>query len=109
MQLTASFRREFTGVSRYRLSELPKGCAALNAVLGVVAHQYLFDLLALLFQKTAAACQAFQFVFEVNINLRSPLYLNRLLHEVILAEQTLCEVFDSRDGCLRVEFIGLVG
>ena len=77
MQLTASFRREFTGVSRYRLSELPKGCAALNAVLGVVAHQYLFDLLALLFQKTAAACQAFQFVFEVNINLRSPLYLNR--------------------------------
>lgn len=79
MQLTASFRREFTGVSRYRLSELPKGCPALNAVLGGVAHQYLFDLLALLFQKTAAACQAFQFVVEININLRSPLYLNRLL------------------------------
>ena len=109
MQFTASFRREFTGVSRYRLSELPKGCTALNAVIGVVAHQYLFDLLALLFQKTAAACQAFQFMFEVNINLRSPLYLDSLLHEIVLAEQTFCEVFDSRDCRLRVELIGLIG
>ena len=44
-------------------------------------------------------------MFKVNVNLGRSLYLAGFLHQVVPAEQPLCQVFDCRDGCPRVKFI----
>ena len=91
---------------RDSLCQLPKRCPALYAIFGIILHKQLLTLFALLFEQRTRFREFCNLVLEVYINFTRPLYLVGFALDSITAEQALCQVANSRDGSLRVEFVG---